>query len=135
MLREIHKTERKQQILSAARRLIRKKGFPRMSMRELAQEARVSLATPYNLFGSKANVLYALLESLFEKLENAIDVALHAARQPVPVVACDSIGERRDLKIILDVDRQRVDDRQNVRRSTSAHATAISVAGSRVASH
>src|SRR5437867_9345818 len=73
MLREIHKTERKQQILSAARRLIRKKGFPRMSMRELAQEARVSLATPYNLFGSKANVLYALLESLFEKLESAID--------------------------------------------------------------
>lgn len=44
-----------------------------MSMRELAQEARVSLATPYNLFGSKANVLYALLESLLEKLERAID--------------------------------------------------------------
>jgi AcrR family transcriptional regulator len=73
MLREIHKTARKQQILAAARRVIRKKGFPHMSMRELAKEARVSLVTPYNLFGSKANVLYALLESFFHTLETALD--------------------------------------------------------------
>ena len=44
-----------------------------MSMRELAKEARVSLVTPYNLFGSKANVLYALLESFFDKLAIATD--------------------------------------------------------------
>lgn len=73
MLREMQKIERKQQILSAARRLIRKKGFMNMSMRELAKEARVSLVTPYNLFGSKANVLYALLESFFDKLAIATD--------------------------------------------------------------
>lgn len=73
MLRERHKTERKQQILSAARRLIRKKGFLPLSMRELAKEARVSLVTPYNLFGSKAQVLYALLESFFNTLEIALD--------------------------------------------------------------
>jgi AcrR family transcriptional regulator len=73
MLRELHKTERKQQILNAARRLIRKKGFTYLSMRELAKEARVSLVTPYNLFGSKADVLYALLESLFDKLKSALD--------------------------------------------------------------
>lgn len=73
MLRELHKTERKQQILGAARRLIRKKGFTRLSMRELAKEARVSLVTPYNLFGSKAQVLYALLESFFEKFKSALD--------------------------------------------------------------
>ena len=73
MLRELHKTERKQQILSAARRLIRKKGFLHLSMRELAKEARVSLVTPYNLFGSKAQVLYALLESFFDQLESALD--------------------------------------------------------------
>jgi len=73
MLREIQKTARKQQILDAARRLIRKEGFPRMSMRELAKEAGVSLVTPYNLFGSKAQVLYALLESIFVPIENAFD--------------------------------------------------------------
>ena len=73
MLREIHKTERKQRILSAARRLIRQEGYPRMSMRELAREAQVSLVTPYNLFGSKANVLYALLESFFDTLDTALD--------------------------------------------------------------
>jgi len=52
MLREIQKIERKQRILSAARRLIRTEGYTRMSMRELAREAQVSLVTPYNLFGS-----------------------------------------------------------------------------------
>ena len=73
MLREIQKTERKQRILSAARRLIRKEGYTRMSMRELAREAQVSLVTPYNLFGSKADVLYALLESFFDTLDTAIN--------------------------------------------------------------
>lgn len=73
MLREMQKAERKQRILSAARRLIRKEGYTRMSMRELAREAQVSLVTPYNLFGSKANVLYALLESFFDTLDTALD--------------------------------------------------------------
>jgi AcrR family transcriptional regulator len=73
MLRETQKTERKQQILDAARRLIRKEGFPRMSMRELANEARVSLMTPYNLFGSKVQVLSALLESLLAQVDSALD--------------------------------------------------------------
>ena len=40
-------------------------------MRELAREARVSLVTPYTLFGSKANVLYALLESVIDALDTA----------------------------------------------------------------
>ena len=44
-----------------------------MSMRELAREAQVSLVTPYNLFGSKADVLYALLESFFDTLDTATD--------------------------------------------------------------
>ena len=73
MLRELQKTERKQRIMKAARRLIRKEGYTRMSMRELAREAQVSLVTPYNLFGSKANVLYALLESFFDTLDTALD--------------------------------------------------------------
>ena len=73
MLREIQKTERRQRILSAARRLIRTEGYTRMSMRELAREAQVSLVTPYNLFGSKADVLYALLESFFDTLDTATD--------------------------------------------------------------
>ena len=73
MLREIQKAGRKQRILGAARRLIRTEGYTRMSMRELAREAQVSLVTPYNLFGSKADVLYALLESFFDTLDTAIN--------------------------------------------------------------
>ncbi len=73
MLREKHKNERKQQILEAARRLIQKDGLPHMSMRELAIEAQVSLKTPYNLFGSKAQVLGALLESFSVRVETALN--------------------------------------------------------------
>ena len=73
MLREKHKNERKQQILEAARRLIQKDGVPGMSMRELATEAQVSLKTPYNLFGSKAQVLGALLEAIAVRVETAFN--------------------------------------------------------------
>jgi AcrR family transcriptional regulator len=45
-LREKHKSERRQQILDAARRLIRATGGTDFSMLRLAQEAEVSLITP-----------------------------------------------------------------------------------------
>ncbi|MDY0957778.1 TetR/AcrR family transcriptional regulator [Sphingomonas sp. CFBP8993] len=49
----------RQRVLEAAERLLRsgKAGF---SMRDLAAEAGVSFATPFNQFGSKAGVMHAL---------------------------------------------------------------------------
>lgn len=38
-------------------------------MRLLAREAGLSLATPYNLFGSKAQVLFALLDQSMDELD------------------------------------------------------------------
>jgi AcrR family transcriptional regulator len=72
-LREKHKNERREQILDAARRLIRATGGPDFSMRRLAEEAGVSLVTPYNLFASKSGVLYALLNDSLERLDQAVD--------------------------------------------------------------
>lgn len=55
-------TERRRRLVRAAGELIAEKENGNFSMPELAARAGVSLATPYNLFGSKA----ALLGQLFE---------------------------------------------------------------------
>lgn len=72
-LRERQTIERRERILDSARRLIRRTRGTSFSMRTLADEADVSLATPYNLFGSKAGVLYALLNDSLARLDRAAD--------------------------------------------------------------
>ncbi len=64
--REAGKAERRARIIHAARELIRETGNAGLSMRVLAQRAGVSLATPYNLFGSKRAIVLALLEDVRE---------------------------------------------------------------------
>lgn len=60
--RELAKADRRLRILQAARDLIRETGNTDLPMRKLAQRADVSLATTYNLFGSKRAVVLAVLE-------------------------------------------------------------------------
>jgi AcrR family transcriptional regulator len=72
-LRERRKLERRERILAAAQELIRTKGIVGLSMRALARKAEVSLATPYNLFGSKGAVLHALRLTVLEKLQYEMD--------------------------------------------------------------
>ena len=76
--------KRREQILDAARRLIRATGGTDFPMRRLAEEAEVALVTPYNLFGSKSGVLYALLNDSLERLDRAVDVRPSA--KPVDAV-------------------------------------------------
>jgi AcrR family transcriptional regulator len=64
--REAGKAERRERIISAARLLIRETGNAGLSMRVLASKAGVSLATPYNLFGSKRAIVLALLQDVRE---------------------------------------------------------------------
>ena len=64
--REQGKAERRQRIIRAARELIRETGNAGLSMRVLAARAGVSLATPYNLFGSKRAIVLAALEDVRE---------------------------------------------------------------------
>jgi AcrR family transcriptional regulator len=72
-LREMQKESRQEQILDAARRLIRATGGTQFSMQRLADESSVSLVTPYNLFGSKSGVLYALLNGSLERLDQVTE--------------------------------------------------------------
>lgn len=62
--REEAKAERRRRIIAAARDLIRETGDAGLSMRALAARAGVSLATPYNLFGSKRAIVLAVLNDI-----------------------------------------------------------------------
>lgn len=64
---ESKKDQRRDAILAAARQLFRETGEAGLSMRALAKTANVSLATPYNHFGSKQAVILALLEMESDK--------------------------------------------------------------------
>lgn len=60
--REKAKAENREKIKAAAAEIIRREGMEKLTMRHLAEVAGVSLRTPYNLFGSKTDVLIALLD-------------------------------------------------------------------------
>jgi AcrR family transcriptional regulator len=60
--REDAKEFNRARIRAAAEAIIRAEGIDSLTMRRLADEAEVSLRTPYNLFGSKTDVLIALLD-------------------------------------------------------------------------
>ena len=62
--------DRRGKILEAAEALIRRSGSIDFSMQDLASEAGFSLATSYNLIGTKSTVLYWLLNRSVEQLKN-----------------------------------------------------------------
>ena len=72
----------RQRVLDAAERLLGE-GKAEFSMRDLAAEAGVSFATPFNRFGSKAGVMHALSERRIEAM-----AARFAEASPPP----DAIG-------------------------------------------
>lgn len=59
-VREQKRTLTREAVLDAAERLLRADSDASFSMRELASEAGVSFATPFNQFGSKAAIAQAL---------------------------------------------------------------------------
>jgi AcrR family transcriptional regulator len=67
-LREKQMADRRRRILDAAEQLIRQTGGADFSMLTLADTAEVSPATPYNLFGSKARLLYSLFNRSLAEL-------------------------------------------------------------------
>jgi len=60
--------ERRQRILEVARLLIADHGYEGVTMRELAEKSLVSVPTLYNLFGGKNELLFAAVESSFNRL-------------------------------------------------------------------
>jgi len=69
-LRQKQKEKRERDILAAAARLLSEKGFQATSVEEIAELAEVGVATVYNYFNTKADVVMALLDNeLGELLE------------------------------------------------------------------
>lgn len=66
--RQNQKERRRQRILDAAEGLIRESAGTDFLMTTLAERAGFSQATPYNLFGSKGNILFALLNRSVDEL-------------------------------------------------------------------
>lgn len=69
LLRDRQRESRRQRTLDAAEGLIRDTGSTDFSMLALAERAELSPATPYNLFGSKAGVMYALLNRSMDQVD------------------------------------------------------------------
>lgn len=61
-LRLEQKAERRGRILDAAREIIASRGYQRLTMRDLARKARVTVPTIYNLIGSKEELLLAAVQ-------------------------------------------------------------------------
>jgi len=92
-LREKQMTARRGRILDAAGALIRETGGTDFTMVEVADKAEVSPATPYNLFGSKNGLLYALLNrSLDEVLRGVVSFSSPSALEH-PLEAADTAAE------------------------------------------
>jgi AcrR family transcriptional regulator len=73
-LHEENKAERRGRIIAAARRLIAEHGYEGLNMRALADAARVSVPTLYNLFGSKHAILAAEMQDAFRSIAAAFDL-------------------------------------------------------------
>lgn len=69
----------KERILQAAIRLFSKKGFGATGVREIARAAEVNLAMINYYYGSKQNVLKAIIERAFEQLAGAVRESLVAS--------------------------------------------------------
>ena len=76
-LRRKQKEKRERDILAAAARLLSEKGFQATSVEEIAELAEVGVATVYNYFNTKADVVMALLnDELGELLEDGQRIVL-----------------------------------------------------------
>ncbi|MGB1088936.1 MAG: TetR/AcrR family transcriptional regulator, partial [Alphaproteobacteria bacterium] len=87
-LRQKAKEKRRKLVLIAARGLIVDQGVGGLNMRALAEAAELSVATLYNHFGSKEELLQALLDQSFDTLNAAstevkADDAITRAQQVV----------------------------------------------------
>jgi AcrR family transcriptional regulator len=98
----------------AARDLIRETGETNLSMRMIAKRAGVSVATPYNLFGSKRAVVMAVLEDERDflqrfmelKVANAIDRIFEAHALAMTYIVRDPEFYQPLWKALLDTSGQ-----------------------------
>lgn len=128
--REQAKAERRLRIIGAARDLIRETGDTDLSMRTIAKRAKVSLGTPYNLFGSKRAVVLAVLEDERDFAErfaslhpiNAIERIFQALTLAVGYYTDDPDFYRTLWKALLDTSSREGGGLATPQRRAQSHA-------------
>ncbi len=68
------RTEAAQRVLEASKILFAERGYDGVSIRDIAEKAKVSKANVFHHFGSKANLYAAILEQVAEQLGTKLDV-------------------------------------------------------------
>jgi AcrR family transcriptional regulator len=86
-LRQKQKEKRERDILAAAARLLSEKGFQATSVEEIAELAEVGVATVYNYFNTKADVVMALLNN---ELKELLEGGQRIVRRP-PADAAEAV--------------------------------------------
>lgn len=127
--REEGKALNRSRICAAAEDIIRREGIAQLNMRRLADEAGVSLRTPYNLFGSKTDLLIALLDEAHLQLAplcaavgqgSALDQLLDALARTEVFFASDEEYYRGIYHAIMTSDHPKAREAGVVRAITTA---------------
>ncbi len=80
---EPHTDSRSDRILDVAMELANENGFDAVRLRDLAQRAEVALGTVYRRFGSKEDILAAVLERMVSQFHEAVTLAPVPGANPV----------------------------------------------------
>ncbi|MEE2035191.1 TetR/AcrR family transcriptional regulator [Rhodococcus chondri] len=97
-VRAVRANSRRRQILTAAAKVMQRKGFHQMSMQALADEANVSVGSLYNYFGNKEEILLATITDILDAFQDQLEPAMVAAGEdPVERLAA---GIRRFIEIV-----------------------------------
>ncbi len=106
-LRERQKIARRETILAVAETLLRTKGYTKTSMEDVAHKANVGVATIYNYFGTKFDLVRAMLEPEVQRVKNeTAELFLDLPDDPlegiVALVKCYEIGTDWRYKKMLE---------------------------------
>ncbi len=80
--REREKQARREQILTAARELLHKKGINAASMNQIAKKAELGVATLYSYFKNKEELFITLQQEGLDLLKSHVSKAINTAKSP-----------------------------------------------------
>jgi len=99
------------EIIKAAARLFRQKGYERTTVRDLAKAVRIQSGSIFFHFASKEEILEAVIAEGMQRAVAALDVAVAAARTPRDKLAAifrthlqQTLGDERDTFVVLMLD-------------------------------
>lgn len=97
-VRAVRASSRRRQVLDAAVTVMGRNGFHRMSMQDLAREAKVSVGLIYTYFGGKEDLLLATIVRILDVFRDQLAPVMAAAGDDV--VARLTAGIRRYVEIV-----------------------------------